>query len=403
VIRRFGWAAGLLAMAAGPVSARPQVAEAPYGVTSTGAAVRQFTLKNDRGMVARVLDYGGVITEISAPDRRGRMANVVLSLRDLATYETGGNINNLIGRYANRIRGGFTLDGRHYDLQPDARGITSHGGPNSWRTRIWSAAPFANRDAAGVRLSLVSPDGDQGFPGTLRVSVTYALTNAGEFRIGYEASTDQPTVAAFTSHLYLNLAGNGSGPVYGQQLQIIADRYTPTDAAQVPTGELAEVTGTPFDFRRLKPIGQDVASDHPQMRIGKGYDHNFVLRKPAGDPLPLAARLYDPASGRVMELRTTEPGLQVYSGNRFDGTTPGADGMVRQSWGVALETQHFPNSPNTPAFPSTVLRPGEVLRSITVLRFTTDREERASLFSSPAKRGRGTAKGSGGGDRRTAD
>jgi aldose 1-epimerase len=353
--------------------AAPQVSVGDYGVTADGKAVHVYTLSNDHMVSAKILDYGGIIAELNAPDRRGHVKNVVLGLADLKTYEANGGINSLIGRYANRIKGGFTIDGHHYDLAANPKGITLHSGRPSYSAMVWTAEIVRDPKRAGVGLSHVSPDGEQGFPGEMHIKVTYTLNDANELRLDYEATTDKPTVATLTNHVYFNLAGNGSGDVYGQELQVMADQYTPTDADLVPTGELAPVAGTALDFRQLTPIGAHIRSSEPQMLYARGYDHNFVLRKPAGDPLPLALRMYDPTSGRLLELRTTEPGLQVYSAQHMNGSLVSAVGTtIRQSDGLALETEHFPNSPNEPRFPTTLLRPGETLRSSTVFHLTTD-------------------------------
>ena len=353
--------------------AAPQVSVSDYGVTEDGRAVHVYTLSNDHSVSAKVLDYGGIIAELNAPDRRGQIKNVVLGLADLKAYETTGALNSLIGRYANRIKGGFTVDGHHYDLQGNAKGITLHSGRPFYGALVWSAQTVRDADRAGVKLSRVSPDGEQGFPGEMHMDVTYTLNDANELRLDYEAATDKPTVVTLTNHVYFNLAGNGSGDVYGQQLQVMADQYTPTDADQIPTGELAPVAGTALDFRQLTPIGARIRSSDQQILYAHGYDHNFVLRKPAHDPLPLALRMYDPASGRLLELRTTEPGVQVYSANHMNGAQISAVGStIRQGDGLALETEHFPNSPNEPRFPTVLLRPGETLRSSTVFRITTD-------------------------------
>jgi len=351
----------------------PKVSVGDYGVTADGKAVHVYTLSNDRTVSAKILDYGGIIAELNAPDRRGQVKNVVLGLGDLKSYEANGGINSLIGRYANRLKGGFTIDGHHYDLRVSPKGVTLHSGRPSYSAMVWTAQTVRDADRAGVSLSHVSPDGEQGFPGEMHIKVTYTLNDANELRLDYEATTDKPTVATLTNHVYFNLAGNGSGDVYGQQLQVMADQYTPTDADQVPTGELAPVAGTALDFRQLTPIGAHIRSSEPQMLYARGYDHNFVLRKTTGDPLPLVLRMYDPASGRLLELRTTEPGLQVYSAQHMNGSLVGAAGTtIRQSDGLALETEHFPNSPNEPRFPATLLRPGETLRSSTVFHMTTD-------------------------------
>ena len=365
---------GVLAVwgAAGAVAA-PQVSVSDYGVTADGRAVHVYTLSNDHSVSAKVLDYGGIIAELNAPDRRGQLKNVVLGLGDLKAYEANGGLNSLIGRYANRIKGGFTIEGRHYDLPANPKGVTLHSGRPSYGAMVWAAQTVREANRAGVTLSRVSPAGEQGFPGEMHIQVTYTLNEANELRLDYAATTDKPTVVTLTNHVYFNLAGNGSGDVYGQQLQVMADQYTPTDADQVPTGELAPVAGTALDFRQLTPIGAHVRSSERQMLYAKGYDHNFVLRKPAGDPLPLAVRMYDPASGRLLELRTTEPGVQVYSANHMNGSVISATGAtMRQGDGLALETEHFPNSPNEPRFPATLLRPGETLRSSTVFHMTTD-------------------------------
>jgi aldose 1-epimerase len=353
--------------------ATPQVSVGDYGVTADGKTVHVYTLSNAHMVSAKILDYGGIIAELNAPDRRGHVKNVVLGLADLKTYEANGGINSLIGRYANRIKGGFTIDGHHYDLAANPKGITLHSGRPSYSAMVWTAGIVRDANRAGVGLSHVSPDGEQGFPGEMHIKVTYTLNDANELRLDYEATTDKPTVATLTNHVYFNLAGNGSGDVYGQELQVMADQYTPTDADLVPTGELAPVAGTALDFRQLTPIGAHIRSSEPQMLYARGYDHNFVLRKPAGDPLPLALRMYDPMSGRLLELRTTEPGLQVYSAQHMNGSLVSAVGTtIRQSDGLALETEHFPNSPNEPRFPTTLLRPGETLRSSTVFHLTTD-------------------------------
>jgi aldose 1-epimerase len=353
--------------------AAPQVRVSDYGVTADGTAVHVYTLSNDHSVSAKILDYGGIIAELNAPDRRGQVKNVVLGLSDLKAYEANGGLNSLIGRYANRIKGGFTIEGHHYDLPANPKGVTLHSGRPFYGAMVWNAQTVRDANRAGVTLSRVSPDGEQGFPGEMHIQVTYTLNEMNELRLDYEATTDKATVVTLTNHVYFNLAGNGSGDVYGQQLQVMADQYTPTDADQVPTGELAPVAGTALDFRQLTPIGAHVRSNEQQMLYAKGYDHNFVLRKPAGDPLPLAIRMFDPASGRLLEVRTAEPGVQVYSANHMNGSVVAATGAtMRQGDGLALETEHFPNSPNEPRFPTTQLRPGETLHSSTVFHVTTD-------------------------------
>jgi aldose 1-epimerase len=308
------------------------VTHAPYGVTARGEPVDAFTLTNGRGIVVRVLTYGGVINEISVPDRKGSFGNIVVSLPDLKAYEGHANFSSLLGRYANRIAdGGFTLNGVRYNLPSNAQGISSHGGPGGFSTKVWHAAPIPN----GVVLSYESADGENGYPGNLSVTVEYTLTDALQIR--YTARTDKPTVVNLSHHVYFNLAG--SETILGESLQIFADRYTVFDARKIPTGEMAPVAGTALDFRQ------------PAVIRDFNLDHNFVLNGPAH----LAARLSDPVSGRRLEIRTTEPGIQVFTGRKA---------------GVALETQHFPNSPNQPTFPSTELRPGQVFQSETQYRFS---------------------------------
>ena len=363
-------------LAATSAVAAPEVSVSNYGVTAEGKAVHVYTLTNGHNMSAKILDYGGIICELNAPDRKGKVKNVVFGLSDLRTYEANGGLNSLIGRYANRIKGGFTIDGHHFDLAANPRGVTLHSGRPFWGALVWDAKIVRETNRAGVTLSYVSPNGEQGFPGELRIHVTYALNEANDLRLDYEATTDAPTVVNVTNHIYFNLAGNGSGDVYTQQLEIAADQYTLTDEDQIPTGELAPVAGTALDFRKLTPIGAHIRSSETQMLYAKGYDHNFVLRKPAGDPLPLAVRMYDPVSGRMLEVRTTEPGVQVYSANHLNGSLVSANGTtLRQGDGLALETEHYPNSPNEPRFPTTLLRPGQTLHSSTVFHMTTDRDQ----------------------------
>jgi aldose 1-epimerase len=358
--------------------AAPQVSVSDYGVTAEGTAVHVYTLSNSHGLSAKILDYGGIISELNAPDRQGKLENVVFGLSDLRLYEANGGLNSLIGRYANRLKGGFTIDGHHYDLAANPKGVTLHSGRPFWGALVWEAQLVHEADRAGVTLSHVSPNGEQGFPGELHIHVTYTINESNDLRLDYEATTDAPTVVNPTNHVYFNLAGNGSGDVYSQQLQVMADQYTLTDEDQIPTGELAPVAGTAVDFRKLTPIGAHIRSSETQMLYAKGYDHNFVLRKPAGDALPLAVRMYDPASGRLLEVRTTEPGVQVYSANHLNGSLVSANGTtMRQGDGLALETEHYPNSPNEPRFPSTLLRPGQTLHSSTVFHLAIDKNHSA--------------------------
>ncbi len=354
---------------------RPQA----FGMTHRGEAVSLYTLKNAHGMEAKVLDYGGIIVSLRVPDRNGRLDDVVLGFDSLGDYERGSPyFGAIIGRYGNRIaRGRFTLDGRTYTLATNNGPNHLHGGVRGFDKVVWTAAQFERGDSVGLVLNYTSPDGEEGYPGTLRATVTYTLTDKNEFIFDYQATTDRPTPVNLTQHSYFNLAGDGKGDILGHLVTLNADRFTPVDSTLIPTGEIKSVAGTPFDFRTSTAIGARIDRNDEQLRYGRGYDHNFVLNKGGqggqggtGGDMTLAARVYEPTSGRVMEISTTEPGLQFYSGNFLDGTLRGKQGVVYgHRSGFAMETQHFPDSPNKPAFPSTILRPGEEYRSRTIYRF----------------------------------
>jgi aldose 1-epimerase len=332
-------------------------------------------MTNTNGLLVRFLSYGGVITEVKVPDRTGQLADIVLGLRNLHDYETlSAHYGAITGRYANRIANArFSLNGQTYHLIANNGANTLHGGPNALDKQVWTVEPAQVSNGVAATLSYVSKDGEQNFPGTLTTHVTYTLTDDNELRIDYQASTDKDTVVNFTNHSYFNLAGNGSGSVESQMLLINADRYTPTGPDQIPTGELVPVQGTPFDFRQMMPIGSRLRSADQQMVYARGYDHNFVLNKRAGETISFAARAYDLRSGRVIDCFTSEPGLQVYTSNYLNGSVVGSSGTTyRQTEGFTLETQHFPDSPNQPGFPSTELKPGQEFRSTTIFRFATD-------------------------------
>jgi aldose 1-epimerase len=343
----------------------------PWGSTSDGA-VDRYTLTNGHGMRVQIITYGGAIQSIEVPDRHGLTGNVVLGFKDLQGYldHPGPYFGALIGRYGNRIaRGRFTLDGQTFQVPLNNPPNSLHGGAIGFDKHIWEATPAAGHDAVSLTLQHASPDGDQGYPGTLTVTVTYTLGDGGGLRIDYRATTDAPTVLNLTNHSYFNLAGEGTRDIYDHQLQINASRFTPVDATQIPTGHLAPVDDTPFDFRRPTAIGARIRDDNLQLLHSGGYDHNYVLDR-HDDPLSLAVRVWEPVGGRTLTVHTTEPGMQFYSGNFLDGSFTGtSDRTYRQGDGFALETQHFPDSPNHPAFPSTVLRPGETYASTTVFRF----------------------------------
>ncbi|MEV6301880.1 aldose epimerase family protein [Actinoplanes sp. NPDC051861] len=346
-----------------------EITSEAWGSVSEGS-VDRYTLTNARGMRVRVLTYGGIIQSIEVPDSGGVLANVALGFGAVEGYvnNPGPYFGAIIGRYGNRIaKGRFTIDGAGYQVPLNNGPNSLHGGTPGFDQRIWSAAP----ENDSLLLTHVSPDGDQGFPGTLPVSVRYTLTDDNAIRIDYEATTDTPTVVNLTNHSYFNLAGEGSGDVYGHLLRIDADAFTPVDAGLIPTGEIAAVDGTALDFRSPVAIGARIRAAETQLLYGAGYDHNYVLR---GDGLRVVAHVAEPVTGRTLTVSTTEPGMQFYSGNFLDGTFAGTSGSTyRQGDGFALETQHYPDSPNQPAFPSTVLRPGETYRSSTVLEFGVTR------------------------------
>jgi len=367
--------AGLLVTGSGVAHAATASTEV-FGVAKDGRAVQLVTLRNAKGMVVKVSARGGAIIELTVPDRAGKPGNVVLRQASFEAWEKASGFNTVVGRYADRIdKGGFSLDGTSYTLDGlnPRTNLVIHGGPNSFGSKLWAVAAFQRGGDAGAELDYVSPDGENGYPGTLKVRITYTLTDDNVLRLEYTATTDKPTVVNLTNHAYFNLAGAASGPVYDHQLQIFADRYAPQDSRQIPTGELAPVADTPFDFRSPRRLGDSIYAAHPQLQLAKGLDTNFILA-PKASGLTLAALLSDPKSGRRMEVRTNETTLRVYTANNLDGTTVGGDGRtLRQSDGVCLETEHLPNSPNQPGFPSTTLRPGQTYSTTTEYAFSTDR------------------------------
>jgi aldose 1-epimerase len=349
------------------------VTRAPFGVLPGGARVEIFALTNSAGIEVRTMTYGAVIVSIEAPDRAGRPGDVVLGFDALDGYlEPNPYFGAVVGRYANRIaQGRFAIDGAGYRLATNNGPNHLHGGVKGFDKLLWHGEPFERGDDVGVVYSLTSADGDEGYPGTLSVRVTYTLTPANELTVDYDATSDRPTIVNLTQHSYFNLRGDGSGDILAHRLSIDADRFTPVDATLIPTGDLAPVAGTPFDFRQPTAIGARIDADDPQIRNGGGYDHNWVLNGASG-ALRHAARLEDPTSGRTLDVSTTEPGMQFYSGNFLDGTITGKAGRVyARRAALCLETQRFPDSPNHPNFPSAELRPGGRYRSRTVFAFST--------------------------------
>ncbi len=343
-----------------------------FGTTSEGTPVHIYTLSNAKGMRAQVINYGGIITSLTAPDRSGKYADVVLGLNDLAAYERApGYLGAIIGRYANRIGGAqFTLEGKTYKL-PQNNGINAlHGGLKGFDKRVWSAREVSGPSGKSLELTYVSKDGEEGYPGTLSARVIYTVTPNNELKIEYSATTDRPTIVNLTNHSYFNLAGAGAGDILKHQVTIHADNFTPVGEGSIPTGEIRPVKGTPFDFTSTHAVGERIDQSDPQLQFGRGYDMNYVLRSRNGS-LAKAAEVHDAGSGRVMEVWTTEPGVQFYTGNNLPASLMGKDGKTFGRRGaLCLETQHYPDSPNKPNFPSSELKPGATYRATTVYKFS---------------------------------
>jgi len=356
-----------------PLFAQKGVTVEPWGKTSAGAHVELYTLTNASGGQARIATFGGVVVSLTVPDNAGKLADVVLGFDSLEGY-TGKQpyLGALIGRYGNRIaKGRFTLDGRTYSLAVNNGENALHGGPTGFDRRVWAAVPFDAADGPGLALTYVSEDGEEGYPGTLTARVRYTWTDQNALRIEYTANTDAPTVINLTNHSYFNLKDAGKTDMLGTELQLFADHYSPVDSTLIPTGEAAPVEGTPFDFRQPTQIGARINQQHEQIKNGGGYDHNYIISRRTKDGLEIAARFHEATTGRVMEVWTTEPGAQFYTGNFLDGSLTGKSGTVyNRRTAFCLETQHYPDSPNQPAFPSTTLRPGETYHSTTEYRFS---------------------------------
>jgi aldose 1-epimerase len=377
---RFRALASLSAVLAAAPATAATLSTAPFGTTADGKPVNLITMTSGHGVTVKFMSYGGVITQIITPDRHGHPADIVLGFPTLHDYETksaegGLYFGALIGRYANRIaKGHFSLDGHDYTLATNNGPNALHGGIKGFDKQVWDVMPGATSGhSVDATLSLTSPDGDQGYPGTLKVTVTYTLSDDNAFTIHYLATTDKDTVVNLTNHSYFNLAGAGSpAGVFQQVLIVNADQYTPTDSTSIPVGRNAAVRDTPFDFRTPTAIGARLRSDNEQLIFAQGYDHNWVLNKHGDPAVPqFAARAYDPVSGRTLECLTTEPGVQIYTANFLKGIYAGIGGVYRQTDAFTLETQHVPDSPNQPNFPTTELKPGQTFDSTTVFRFGT--------------------------------
>jgi len=350
--------------------AKSKMQKQSFGKTEDGQPVSLYILTNKNGVEAAITNYGGTVVSLIVPDRNGKREDVVLGYDNLDGYATGkAYIGATVGRYANRIaQATFTLDGTTYTLAKNDGDNHLHGGFNK---RVWTAKDVSSSAGQALELTYLSKGGEEGFPGNLPVKVVYTLTDENELRIDYTATTDKDTVLNLTNHAYFNLAGQGNGDILQQQIMIRADRFTPIDATSIPTGELRSVKGTPFDFTKMTAIGARIDQDDQQLKLGRGYDHNFVLNGDTMRALFLAAQGYDPHSGRLLEVLTTEPGIQLYTGNFLDGIH-GKDGKVyNRRYAFCFETQHFPDSPNHPNFPTTELKPGQHFQSTTVYKFST--------------------------------
>ena len=346
-----------------------EVSQKSFGQLPEGQEVTLYELRDKNGLYAGIIDYGAILVSLHVPDRKGKFADVVLGFDNLDSYlKRNPLFGATVGRYANRIaHAGFTLDGTDYKLTANSGKNHIHGGRNKRFDKVmWKGQTFLNNEEAGVRLTYLSKDGDEGFPGNLNCIVTYTLTQNSELKISYEATTDKPTIVNLTNHSYFNLAGAGNGDVLDHEIKINADYYTPSDKALIPTGEIHSVEGTPLDFTESKTIGARIS----ELKQTKGYDHNYVLKN-SGGSIVHAARVYEPGSGRTMEVSTTEPGMQFYTANGMRGLTGKGGKAYSPYYGFCLETQHFPDSPNKPHFPSTVLRPGQQFNSMTVFAFST--------------------------------
>ncbi|MCL4788789.1 MAG: galactose mutarotase [Verrucomicrobia bacterium] len=370
VVTGAGLGAAFLLGCAGMSGTSASITKSPFGKTPDGTPVDLYTLRNANGVEARICTYGGIVVSLKTPDRNGKSGDIVLGYDELDSYVRNNPFFGcFVGRYGNRIAGGqFTLDGRTYTLAKNNGPNHLHGGLKGFDKAVWSARTISTPQGPALEMRYLSKDGEEGYPGNLNVVAVYRLTEDNGLRLDYAATTDKPTVVNLTQHSYYNLAGKGD--VLDHEVMIAADRFTAVDATLIPTGELRPVKGTPLDFTTPTRIGLRINADDEQIRLGNGYDHNFVLNKPAGQ-LGLAARVYEPTTGRVMEVLTTAPGMQLYTGNFLDGTITGKGGWVyQQRHGFCMEAQHFPDSPNQPAFPSTVLRPGQTYQNTIIYRFS---------------------------------
>jgi len=356
-----------------PASSKAKIEKRTFGAVEGGQEVDLYTLRNQSGMEVSITNYGGAVVSLKVPDRTGKLADVVLGYDNLEGYVSDKSyFGAIIGRYANRIaHARFTLQGASYSLAKNDGDNELHGGTRGFNKRIWTARDVSGNDGKALELTYYSKDAEEGYPGNLTVKVIYTLTPKNELKIEYQATTDKETVVNLTNHSYFNLSGQGNGDILNHRLTIHAQEFSPVDSTLIPGPEPRSVRGTPFDFTHAEAIGARISLDDQQLKFGRGYDHNWILNPNGEHPLSLAAEVYEPESGRALEVWTTEPGLQFYSGNFLDGTVRGKEGKVyAHRAAFCLETQHFPDSPNHPAFPSTVLKPGQHFHSTTVYKFS---------------------------------
>lgn len=371
-IKILSWALVLTLLGGHMMEAKTNIKKQSFGKTPEGSTVELYTLTNRKGVEAAITNYGGIVVQLRVPDRKGNLADVVLGYDDLDGYiHDKAYLGALIGRYGNRIaQGKFSLGGKTYTLARNNGENTLHGGLKGFNQAIWRATELESKDGPSLQLEYLSKDGEEGFPGNLSVKVIYTLTDDNELKIEYSATTDKETVLNLTNHSYFNLAGAGNGDILQHQVMLKADKFTPVNESLIPTGELRSVQGTPMDFRTPTAVGARIDQDDVQLKYGRGYDHNWVLESGGSKTPTLAASVYEPGTGRTLEVWTTEPGVQFYTGNFLDGAKGKSGKVYQRRYALCLETQHFPDSPNQPNFPSTVLKPGQHYHTVTIYKFS---------------------------------
>ena len=371
-IKILSWALALSLLGGHATEAKTNIKKQPFGKTPEGSAVDLYTLTNPKGAEVAITNYGGIVVQLRVPDRKGNLADVVLGYDDLDGYiHDKAYLGALIGRYGNRIaQGKFTLGGKVYTLPRNNGENTLHGGLKGFNQALWRVKELESKDGPSLQLEYLSKDGEERFPGNLSVKVIYTLTDENELKIEYSATTDKETVVNLTNHSYFNLAGAGNGDILKHQVMLRADKFTPVNESLIPTGELRSVQGTPMDFRTPTAVGARIDQDDQQLKYGRGYDHNWALESGGSKTPTLAASVYEPGTGRVLEVLTTEPGIQFYTGNFLDGAKGKGGKAYQRRYALCLETQHFPDSPNQPNFPSTVLKPGQRYHTVTIYKFS---------------------------------